>query len=480
MSVKPVIRMLYPPKELKCVDSYEIEDLYIACITFDKRYVVFDKTVGIEPLTVLESKAESYLKNILVSRERDFSKVISQAEKPIRHILERQLFGYGVVEPMLMDENVIDIHIVMNNPIKVTHRRYGDMESNIMLSEEEIKELVMRMSTLAGKAVSEANPLASFIEPRYEARVSIVYLSDVTLRKSATVDIRKQPKKPWSILKIIDLGTLTVDEASFLWLAIKYKVPIMIVGEMMSGKTTLATAILNLIPPNSKIITIEDAPEIKLCTKYWTRTTTRETAENPVTVFSLLKVALRLSVDYVVVGEVRGEEARDWAQAILLGHGAVTTFHADSPESALLRLTTPPIMVNPQALKLLNVFVKTIPLRKEEKLVRRSEIYIYDAASDSGEYKLYPLFTYNPKNDAVQINPGFENPIKSFPFFKRVVLAHGITLDDLEKEYNAMRNVMRSVYEEAKKIDPLLEKPDVCELADLLYKRLGDAIGNKI
>jgi len=182
-----------------------------------------------------------------------------------------------------------------------------------------------------------------------------------------------------------------------------------------------------------------------------------------------LRVALRLSVDYVVVGEVRGEEARDWAQAILLGHGAVTTFHADSPQSALLRLTTPPILVNPQALKMLNVFIKMIPFRRETTLERRAEIYVYD------EEKLIPLYTYDPASDIVSLNPAIKSPIKSFGFFKRASLAHGISLDDLEREFECMKKIIADVYTEAKSRDPFLESSDVCELSEILYKKLHEA-----
>ncbi|MEM1696143.1 MAG: type II/IV secretion system ATPase subunit [Desulfurococcaceae archaeon] len=480
MSFKPTLKIIPPPRTVECTAQYDLEDLYTVCITPKREYIVYDKVVATQPLEVIEKKAEEYLREIFTAGERDIAKVIEKAEKPVRHLLERQLFGYGVLEALIMDENVVDVHVLVNKPVRITHRVYGDMDTNIVLGEDELRELVMRMSSLAGKIISEATPLASFIEPRYEARVSVVYLSDVTLRRSMTVDIRKQPKKPWSVLKLIDLGTLTPEEAAFLWLVLKYKVPVMIVGEMMSGKTTLATAVLNLVPPKSKIITIEDAPEIRLCTPYWTRTTTRESAENPITVFSLLKVAVRLSVDYVVVGEVRGEEARDWAQAILLGHGAVTTFHADSPESALLRLTTPPISVNPQALKLLNVFVKTIPLRREDKLVRRTEVYIHDIDPDTGELKLYPLFLYDPKTDTTYKNPEIENPVGKFPFFRRVALSHGVSIEDLEREYRAMLEVIMEVYENSKKQDPSLSSPDVCELTTLLYSMLGEKLESKV
>jgi flagellar protein FlaI len=469
LELRPTVRFLQPPGEIECVDKYEVEGLYGVCITPSREYIIYDKVLAERGLGELEKSIQELLRSVITRGEREVSKLVESADPAVRHILQRQFFGYGVVEPLILDDNVIDIHILSGKPIRVTHRKHGDLDTKVALSEEELKELVLRLSTLAGKVISEATPLASFIEPRYETRVSVVYYSDVTLRRGLTVDIRKQPKKPWSILKLIDMKTLSPEEAAFLWLVVKYKVPVMIVGEMMSGKTTVATAILNLTPPQSKIMTIEDAPEIRLCTPYWTRTTTRDSPENPVTVFSLLRVALRLSVDYVVVGEVRGEEARDWAQAILLGHGAVTTFHADSPQSALLRLTTPPISVNPQALRMLNVFVKMIPFRREAALERRAEIYVYD------EEKLVPLYTYDPVNDVITLNPSISSPIRSFAFFRRVSLAHGISLEKLEEEFEAMKKIIREVYREARSRDPLLEKPDTCELSEILYKKLHEA-----
>jgi flagellar protein FlaI len=468
LELKPTVRFLQLPREVECIDKYEVEGLYGVCVTPSKEYIIYDKVLTERDLSDLEKSVQELLRSVITRGEREVSGVIERADVAVKHILQRQFFGYGVVEPLILDDNIIDIHVLSGRPIRVTHRRHGELDTRIVLSEEELKELVLRLSTLAGKVISEATPLASFIEPRYETRVSVVYYSDVTLRRGLTVDIRKQPKKPWSIIKLLDAKTLSPDEVAFLWLAVKYKIPVMIVGEMMSGKTTVATAILNLTPPKSKIITIEDAPEIRLCTPYWTRTTTRESPENPVTVFSLLRVALRLSVDYVVVGEVRGEEARDWAQAILLGHGAVTTFHADSPQSALLRLTTPPISVNPQALRMLNVFVKMIPIRREASLERRAEIYVYD------EEKLTPLYTYDPARDEIKLNPSISSPIKSFSFFKRASLAHGISLDDLEREFECMRKIIVEVHSEAKKIDPKLEEPDICMLSEILYKRLRE------
>jgi hypothetical protein len=118
---------------------------------------------------------------------------------------------------------------------------------------------------------------------------------------------------------------------------------------------------------------------------------------------------------------------------------------------------------------MLNVFVKMIPIRREAGLERRAEVYVYDEA------KLTPLFTYDPVGDEVVLRPGVGSPVRYFNFFKRVSLAHGVTLDYLEREYECMRRIVAEVYREAKAADPTLEKPDVCELAELLYRRLREA-----
>ncbi|MEM1642720.1 MAG: hypothetical protein QXI85_08045, partial [Desulfurococcaceae archaeon] len=162
MSFKPALKIIPPPRTIECTAQYDLEDLYTVCITPKREYIVYDKVVATQPLEVIEKKAEEYLREVFTAGERDIAKVIEKAEKPVRHLLERQLFGYGVLEALIMDENVVDIHVLVNKPVRITHRVYGDMDTNIVLGEDELRELVMRMSSLAGKIISEATPLASF------------------------------------------------------------------------------------------------------------------------------------------------------------------------------------------------------------------------------------------------------------------------------------------------------------------------------
>ncbi|MCC6054811.1 MAG: type II/IV secretion system ATPase subunit [Thermosphaera sp.] len=468
------LRLLTPPAgELKCVERYIVpspqKPLYSICIT-GSTYVVWD-SVAEDPVAVNElPRIEEKLYDVLVGDESLVDLIEEIKDERLKHIVEREYMGYGVLEPFLLDPSINNVHVMSNKPIQVQHRVHGRLSTNIVLNTDETSELALRLSAAAGKPLSEATPLTSFIEPRYEARVSIIFLSDITMRRSLTIDIRKPTEKPWTILKLINLGSISIEEAAFLWLMVKYKVPILIVGGMMSGKTTLATALLALIPPGSRVLTVEDTPEIRLPATYWTRTTTRDYGECKVSVFDILKVGVRLSQDYVIVGEIRGEEAREWAHSILLGHCAITTFHAESPEAAILRLISPPISLDPQVLRMLNVFVKTNLIEREPgKKIFRHEVYIHE------EGVVTPLFIYNPSTD--NIEPRVENPIKTLKFIDRVVLTHRTTREDLEREYRAMIETLEETYFEALNVDPSLDTPSYKELPEILYTKLYRKLG---
>ena len=465
--LKVTIRLLRKPRDIKCRTTYDIGQ-YKVCIG-EGKYVVYDKIVEEPDIEKKITEIENQIKKMLITEDKTPEEILEEIPENYKYVVRRQFYSYGLLDPLFLDDQIIDIHIVyhpeVNYPIQVIHREHGRLETNINLTLEEIREVVLRMASSAGKVVTESKPLHSFIEPIHDARVSIVYYSDVTLRRSMTVDIRKQPKKPWTVLKLIDFGTLTPEETAFLWLVIKYRVPILVVGELMSGKTTLINAVLNLVPPDSRVLTIEDAPEIKVYTKFWTRTTTRESDVNPISIFDILKVAMRISADYIVIGEIRGEEGREWAQGILLGHGGISSFHAQDPESAIVRLRSPPIEINPQALDQINVIVKMIPIRTvQSKLVRRSEIYIFE------NDKFTPLFKYDGEKDKIYLREDID-PL-SFRFFDRVSIAHGVTREHLEKEYKNMVEIIKYMYEKSKKEDPTLEKPDYVELVHELYKLL--------
>lgn len=466
------IKLLEKPQGIiNCEEKYFIpsqnKPLYVACIT-KEYYTIYDAIIDDNQALSELKKIEEKLYDV-VAGERSFIDLLDRiTDVRLKHIIERQFTGYGLLEGFFLDPNIINVHVMAEKPIQVIHRVRGKINTNIMLTHEDTKELALRMAARAGKPLSEALPLASFIEPRYEARVTVIYASDITMRKNIIIDIRKQPENPWTILKLINYGSLSFEEVAFLWLMVKYKVPVIIVGEIMTGKTTLATALASLIPPDARVLTAEDAPEFRIPILYWTRTMTREFGEYKVSFFDLIKTGVRLSVDYIIIGEIRGEEAREWAHSILLGHGAITTFHAESPESALLRLLSPPISVDPHVIALLNVFVKTNVVEKSTgEKVFRHEVYIIE------EGRTTPLFIYDPSSDKIIKNPDIKNPIHELRFIQRIVLAHRVPRELLNNEYIAMIKALEEAYNEALSKDPTLETPTYMEIPVLLYNKLG-------
>lgn len=469
------LKVLTKPEDVECVSTYSLPSsnspIYNVCITNNGKYIIYDLLSKEKGIDESIKKLEEKLVDLLMESDDILNDLKRRkgVDKKLLYIVERQLTGYGLLEALFQDPEIVNMHIIPNKPIQIIHRVYGRLESNIVLSNDEVREYAMRLASIAGKSISEAIPIASFIEPRYESRVTIIYQSDITMKRSMIIDIRRPVEKPWTILKLIQLGSLSIEEAAFLWLMVKYKVPIVIVGEIFTGKTTLATAILSLVPPWSRVMTIEDAPEIRIPIEYWTRTTIREYGERKIGVFDLVKTSVRLSLDYIIIGEIRGEEAREWANAILLGHGAITTFHAESPESALIRLVSPPISVDPQVVNLLNVFVKTNLIELQPgRQVFRHEVYIHEDA------RVKPLFIYNRAIDKIVISEYYRDKdiFNELKFIEKICNARRVSKEALREEYKAMINALTTIYNEYSSIDPLLDKPSYIELPRLLYNKL--------
>jgi flagellar protein FlaI len=421
------VELLKPIAGVECVRSYTVRDLYRVCITSSGEYIVSDVVAEV----MGEDQLVKILRRYAAGGERQ------KLDPRVEHVLDRSVNGYGVLDALLLDENVVDVFAISGIPVSIVHKEFGRLKTNIVLSDEQLSEIILRASSLSGKSVSERRPIPSFMEPRFQSRFSVVYKSDINARRYIALDIRRQPLNPWSVFKLVDLGTFSLEEAAFLWLMVKYRVPIMVLGELFTGKTTTINAILSMIPPDSRVFTIEDAPELAAPSRYWIRTITREDVDNPqdrISVFSLLKIAVRMSVDYIIVGEVRGEEARDWAQAILLGHGGITSFHASTVEAAMLRLKSPPIEVPDQALRYLNVFVKMEPLSTEAGigLRRVTKLYVHD------EGKVHLVYAYNPaKNEIERVYDPF-----NLSFIGRIAKGYGLRVEDLKEEWRTMINIL--------------------------------------
>ena len=257
--------------------------------------------------------------------------------------------GYGPLYPLVIDEKIEEIGCNQDDKkVFIIHREYmwyGWMETNIVLDKEIIDNLVLALARKTGQHISLAHPIAEGLT-KEGIRVALTYSNEVS-RKGSSFVLRKKQGTPWTITRLIDQGVLSPQIATYLWLILELRGSIMIVGSMSTGKTTLLQALLTLIPPTKRVITIEDTPEITATTGLWDPLVIRPNPNTQLYIdeYKLLKFALRRRADYIIVGEVRGREARLLIQASRLGHGVLATMHADDAQAAIERLSSPPISI---------------------------------------------------------------------------------------------------------------------------------------
>jgi len=287
--------------------------------------------------------------------------------KKILYYILRDTVGYGPLEPLMRDQFIEDISCDgIRRPVYVWHQKYESMPTNIVFEDEgELDSLVLRLAHKAGKHISSAFPVLDAILPEGH-RLAATFRREVSVSGS-TFTIRKFREKPLSIADLIAYGALSSLVAAYLWVAMEYKMPGIVIGVTGSGKTTMLNALATLLRPNMKVVTIEDTPELRLTLENWVQLVSRPSYAvtgsrvGEVTLYDLVKVSLRYRPDVIIVGEIRGEEAYVLFQAIATGHGGLTTAHAESVGALVKRLTSPPM----------NVPQSYIPLMKWALLVKR-------------------------------------------------------------------------------------------------------------
>jgi flagellar protein FlaI len=338
-------------------------------------------------------------------RIRDLvSGLASPASEEEAYWLERHRSGYGPLYPLISDGHVEEIaYSGPGTPVLVVHRRFPgvwvavDME----LSEEEADALAVQLARKAGKLVSIAQPVAEGLTQE-GYRVATTFRQEVS-RKGSSFVLRKYAERPLSAGDILASETITPVHLAFLWLVVEAQMFTLVVGPMGSGKTTLLQALIDLTPPHTRVVTVEDTPELRPVKPYWDPLHTRPSPAGEsvpdIDLEAILRFALRRRAEYIVVGEVRGREAKLLAQAAALGHGSMATFHADSPQTAIARLQLEPIALPPLFLKLLSciVVVKRLPAGEGGVKRRVTEI----AAVIEGE-EVETVAEYNPKTDRLQ------------------------------------------------------------------------------
>ncbi|MBC7120024.1 MAG: type II/IV secretion system ATPase subunit [Candidatus Methanosuratus sp.] len=390
------------------IESYPV-GLATVYITKEMEYLINDPPLTPEEHTKLGEIASRLLFIMpasAVGDERQFDEYLKRAglsDPRFKYFIKREIVGYGPLDPMVSDQKIEDIVVASSsNPVSCSHSDYGTMPSNVRFRSEEIDRYVEKLVHLSGKSVSLYKPILSIRLPD-GSRLSASYKKEVSVEGSSFI-IRKFPEKPWSITSLMLMNTLSPEIAAWLMMLEEHRKAFLVCGSMGTGKTSTINALCNLLPERAVIVTIEDTPELRLAHPNRFSMVVRESAtldeRGEIGMFALVKEALRMSADYIIVGEVRGEEGRIWAQAIMTGHGGITSLHAESPSSALERLLSQPISVDKGALKSLAGILflgKSSYFAEGRPRQRRRVLNYYDLNPD---LTLTPFFSYSGEEDA--------------------------------------------------------------------------------
>lgn len=328
----------------------------------------------------------------------------------LKYSLLRDKVGLGVLDPYINDKHIEDITCNGLGPIFIEHKVFDGLRSVIEFIETDtINQFIIRLAERIGKPITFKDPIVDSTLPD-GSRINIVYGNDIS-KNGSNFTIRKFNEIPFSILQVIESGTMDYQIAAYLWLLLSEGMSGFICGETASGKTTTLNGITAFISPDSKIVSIEDTPELQVPHKNWTREMTRgstrsgatgEGSGSDVTMFDLLKAALRQRPNYILVGEIRGVEGNVAFQAMQTGHPVTSTFHAATVEKLIQRLTADPINVPKTYIDNLNfVLIQSAVRRPDGKVVRRvlsvNEIVGYDP--DRGGVSFVEAFSWDPVTD---------------------------------------------------------------------------------
>ncbi|MGD0257076.1 MAG: type II/IV secretion system ATPase subunit [Thermoplasmata archaeon] len=401
----------------------------------------------------------------------------------ILYYLERDFNGYGVVEVPMTDTEVEDISCDgVGIPLYIYHRKFGSIRSNLKFDNSKVlDDYVIWLAQRSGKHISVASPILDATVPD-GSRLQATLGMHVTKRGSSFT-IRRFRDNPFTPVDLLKFKTMSPEMMAYLWLAIENGQSMMVCGGTASGKTTTLNATLLFIPPQMKIVSIEDTRELNLPHENWVPSLTRAgfgaknvtsgKAPGEIDMFDLLAAALRQRPQYLMVGEVRGAEAFIVFQAMATGKTCYTTFHAESVSAMVHRMENPPITLPRSLVSALNLVLLQRQVKVGTKMTRRvqSLTEIVGLDPETNELITNSVYSWNPSDDT------FLYSGHSY-IYERVALMKNLSMKEMEREVRRRVEILE--YLQVKDQQSTRQHPfthrDVGRIVSFYYKEPEKAV----
>lgn len=410
---------------------------------YDRLQAVLEKELVVprEGQSLIEAFNEQ-VPAIVEDHSKEFSVLDPIELKKVLYYLERDTAGFGKINALMFDLEIEDISCTgFQKPLFLWHRRYENIRTNVEFGEEELNDFVMKLVHKAGKHVSLAFPIVDATLPG-KHRLAVSYGKEVT-PSGTSFTIRKFRSDPLTIIDLIKNETLTESMAAYLWMLMENKHSVMIIGATGAGKTTALNAVACLTRPQYKVITVEEVAEVNLPHENWVSTIARPgfgiERSGEISLFDLIKSAVRHRPDLIIVGEIRGEEAYVLFQSLATGHGGLCTMHADSVDIALKRLTQPPMNIPQTILSLMNcvVVVKHVKtpsfIEGSKRVSNRKFVHIAEVRPGGG---VKDVSQWIPASDT------FTEDYEGSYLLEQLAVSLDLSVDYLVRELTRRRDVL--------------------------------------
>jgi len=365
--------------------------------------------------------------------------------RALKYRVLRDKLQLASLQPLIADPYIEDISCSGIGNVFIEHKIFKSLKSSITFNSlDELDGFVVWLGERIKHPVTLRHPIVDAVLPD-GSRINIVYGRDIAKRGS-NFTIRKFSEEPLSILNLIEFGTMDYLMAAYLWLVIEDGSNVFVAGATASGKTTTLNGLTTFIPPESKIVSIEDTPELQMPQENWIREVVRENSKSDrnasVGMFDLLKAALRQRPERIMIGEIRGAEGNIAFQAMQTGHGVMSTFHAASVQKLVQRITGEPINVPRPYVDNLDVVVIQAAVRGPDgQTVRRvtsiNEIVSYNPTDRT--FSFITTFRWKPEDDTFD----FPGDMNSYVLEEEIARRRGLPTGQRRTIYKELRRRAR-------------------------------------